>query len=619
MSDEAILAGLPRLYYERKPSRGVTYVKAFDGNRWLPEKGYAVKENTRTIGVIDSAAGFGLVRLTPEFLKEDPSFAGVALVRYRNSDTGKFALRIEHSHKARVVTKRIPRCGHDVESVLSVGCYLVFAHLLQGDPLMKALQGSFPATWAQMLSLAFCCVSDGDFASSRYAIHAGENKLPDQEPLTPCAITRLFQSVTEADELNFLRCYNEELYKSKAVSPRRFWALDSTSISTYAGLSDARFGNNKQGEAIPQINVMMITDQKSGRPLFYSRFNGSIPDVATVVPAFEALLHTGTRSFVAVMDRGYYSSANMDRIIASGYHFLLCVPMERTSEFDGILRDAAAEFATGRAYNGEIGQNAFTRAFGHPFVIHDRNGRKRKLEKKLWAHAFFDQEAGARRTKDIQERRIAARDEILKGRALSPEMQAFADRFLKVGEKDGMKTVEYDNAAFQEASQRAGVFLLISDAVADSSQAYWGYQDRRAVEECFCGLKARMDCDRLSASSERSLPGKCLVEFLALSIRMRMAYAMRKARERGAKLPHHSIRTALLDLKGVREIRFRDGYVCVKALSKSQRETLRLFGAKEPASRYDEEVPLPNMIKWARRPHGDRHGGNGGGNGNEMN
>ncbi|MDD7021741.1 MAG: transposase [Aeromonadales bacterium] len=619
MNDQQALARLPRIYYERKKARGVTYVKAFDGNRWLPEKGYAVKENTRTIGVIDSAAGIGLVKFTPEFLKEDPSFAGVAVVRYQDQGTGEFALRIERSHSAKVVTSQIPRSCHDVVSVLSVGRYLVLAHLLQGDPLAKALQETFPSSWAQMLSLAFFCVSDGDFASSRYAIHAGENKLPDQEPLTPCAITRLFQGVSEADEMNFFSRYAEDLYRSKAVPARRFWALDSTSISTYAGLSDARYGHNKQGEAIPQINVMMITDQKSGRPLFYSRFNGSIPDIATVASSFEALLHMGARSFVAVMDRGYYSSANMDRIIAAGYHFLLCVPIGRTSEFSGLLSEAAAEFATGRAYNGVIRQNAFTKEIEHPFVIRDKLGRKHKLKKKLWAHAFFDQEAGARRTKDIQERRIAARDEILKGRALSPEMQAFADRFLKVGEKDGRKTVEYDNAAFQEASQRAGVFLLISDAVADSSQAYWGCQDRRAVEECFCGLKARMDCDRLSASSERSLPGKCLVEFLALSLRMRMAHLMRKARERGARLPHHSIATALADLKGIREIRFGDGYVCVKPLSKSQEETLSLFGARAPVSRYDEDVAVPNMIRWARRPHGDRHGGNDGGNGNDMN
>lgn len=51
----------------------------------------------------------------------------------------------------------------------------------------------------------------------------------------------------------------------------------------------------------------MITDQKTGRPIFYNRFNGAIPDVSTVTSTFETLLHLGTRSFMAVMDRGYYS------------------------------------------------------------------------------------------------------------------------------------------------------------------------------------------------------------------------------------------------------------------------------------------------------------------------
>ena len=62
MSDSTLLNSLPRIYFDRKKSRGISYVKAFDGNAWDGQKGYAVKINTRTIGVIDSPDAEGLIR-----------------------------------------------------------------------------------------------------------------------------------------------------------------------------------------------------------------------------------------------------------------------------------------------------------------------------------------------------------------------------------------------------------------------------------------------------------------------------------------------------------------------------------------------------------------------------
>ena len=78
-----------------------------------------------------------------------------------------------------------------------------------------------------------------------------------------------------------------------------------------------------------------------------------------------------------------------------------------------------------------------------------------------------------------------------------------------------------------------------------------------------------MDCDRLSTSSERSLPGKCFVEFLVLRIRMLMSSLMLRAAVHGARLTHRSIATAVPDLNGVKEIRFGDGYISVRPVSKS--------------------------------------------------
>ncbi|MGN1280428.1 MAG: transposase [Succinivibrio sp.] len=598
MSDSALLNKLPQIYFERKTVRNATYVKAFDGNEWIKEKGYAIKKNPRTIGVISSGSGCGLIRFTTEFITMNPDFKDVAVVRYQNDSTGKFELKIEHSARAHVITRQIPKCSHDVKSVLSVGVFLVARNLLADDPLLTCLKQCFPSTYEKLLSLALYCLDTGDFKSNRYALYARSHKLLDNTELSPSAITRLFQSISETDELNFFKFYTEELYQKHKVASRRFWALDSTSISTYAGYTDAKYGHNKQNEDIPQINVMMLTDQKSGRPLFYSRFNGSIPDVSTVASTFNTLLHIGTRSFVAVMDRGYYSKDNLDEMVSTGYHFLICVPLEKVSTFKEEIHEASVAFLKGDKYISAIDENVFTKEGEYEFRI-----KGKRVKKKLFVHVFYDQERAGAITKKIQKRRSEVIKMLNEHAELDGDNKSFTERYL-IQNEDG--NIELNNGEFQKANEKAGIFVLVSDVISDGKQAYYGYKDRRTVEDCFLNLKVKMCCDRFNTSSEDSLPGKCFVEFLALTLYMRMIYILRSNMDNGKPVPHHSVRTILRELDGIKEITFADSYVTVLPVSKSQKESLHVFGVKEPVNRYEEKIAIPNMVKYARKPHGDK-------------
>jgi hypothetical protein len=85
------------------------------------------------------------------------------------------------------------------------------------------------------------------------------------------------------------------------------------------------------------------------------------------------------------------------------------------------------------------------------------------------------------------------------------------------------------------------LLVLVSDSVRDGKQAYYGYKDRRTVEDCFLDLKVKMCCDMFRTSSEDSLVGKCFVEFVALSLYMRMERDLRKLLDKNKPVPHHSV------------------------------------------------------------------------------
>ena len=591
----SLIKKLPNIYYQTISSRGVTYVKSFDENKWLPEKKYAIKTNTRTIGKINSGNGAGLILFEESFLKSRPEYKDIAIVRYYDEEQKKWELRIEEDHSSEIITSLKVNSKHEVTDVISVGTYLLFTKLIEKDTLLESLKSVFPNTYKQLLSLAYYCLDECDFKSNRYALYAKEHKLPYQVPLTPTAITRLFQCVTEADELNFFSHYFESLYKANGTSRRRFWALDSTSISTYSKYLDAKFGHNKQEENIPQINIVLLTDQKTGRPLYYSRFNGSIPDISTVSFTFDNLLHIGARSFVAVMDRGYYSNDNLNEILSCGYHFLICVPLDKVDTFKDVLLEAAQAFICGDKYESAIDENVFTKK-----IVYEYKNKGKKLKKDLFVHVFYDQERAGAVTKHIQKRRVEVMKMLKEHMTLDGNNQSFAKKYL-IQEEDGL--IRINNEAFQEANSKAGIFVCVSDCIGEGKQAFYGYKDRRTVEDCFNDLKVKMSCDRFNTSSEESLPGKCFVEFIALSLHMRIEYLLRKMKENGVKLPHHSVRTILRDLQGIKTVEFGDGYSAVKTISRTQKETLKLFHVPEPVSQYRKNIAVPNMIKHARKPH----------------
>ncbi len=81
---------------------------------------------------------------------------------------------------------------------------------------------------------------------------------------------------------------------------------------------------------------------------------------------------------------------------------------------------------------------------------------------------------------------------------------------------------------------------------------------------------------------------------------------VRKAMDKNKEVPHHSVKTIIEDLEGITEIAFADSFVTIKPISKTQKKCLKLFNTSEPVSRYVQNIAVPNMIKYARKPHGDK-------------
>lgn len=60
-------------------------------------------------------------------------------------------------------------------------------------------------------------------------------------------------------------------------------AYDTTSISSYSELiAHVRYGKNKDGDSLPQVNLALIFGQHSMLPVYFWKLPGNITDVNTV-------------------------------------------------------------------------------------------------------------------------------------------------------------------------------------------------------------------------------------------------------------------------------------------------------------------------------------------------
>ena len=90
-------------------------------------------------------------------------------------------------------------------------------------------------------------------------------------------------------------------------------------------LRQGKHGKNKESDHLPQKNLLLLYGWKSGLPFYYRRLSGNIPDVKTVNTLVRELDALGYGKVKFVMDRGFYSKDNIDRLYQHHYKFIVAV------------------------------------------------------------------------------------------------------------------------------------------------------------------------------------------------------------------------------------------------------------------------------------------------------
>ncbi|MDO9528993.1 MAG: IS1634 family transposase [Syntrophales bacterium] len=373
------------------------------------------------------------------------------------------------------------------------------------------LKKCFPDTYKQVLSTAYYLILEDRNPLSRFPRWAATHKHPYERNIPSQRSSELFASITEDAKDRFFRL------QGKRRVEQEYWAYDTTSISSYSKcLSQVRYGVNKDHDPLPQINIALLFGEKSNLPFYYRKLAGNIPDVKTVKNLLADIDFFGFDKIKLVMDRGFYSEANINDLYQNHLKFLIAAKVSLTfvkAELDKV-RDSIRTWTN---YSQKYDLYAYSTKRDWDYS-QDRpyKGDTLKGKRRMYLHLYFNSEKAVEDEKNLNILLCTLQKELESGKINPEHEKQYAKYFdIKTTPARGTK-VTARQAAIVEAKKNYGYFVLLSNEVKDPIEALEIYRNKDLVEKAFGNLKERLNFSRPAVSSDQSLDGKLFVEFIAL-------------------------------------------------------------------------------------------------------
>ena len=373
------------------------------------------------------------------------------------------------------------------------------------------LKTCFPDTYKQIQSIDYYLVLEDQNPLFRFPKWSRLHRHPYGKDIPSQRSTEVFQSVTEEAKMRFFRL------QGKRRAEKEYWAYDSTSISGYSEtLRQLKYGRNKDGESLPQINLALLFGEESGLPFYYRKMAGNIPDVKTVQELIHELDLLDYEKVKLVMDRGFYSASNIQALYRNHLKFL-CGASTALRFAKEYIREIGSRKDYYEYYNSDLELYIFSKTIAWDY---ERNrpykGDTIKETRRMYLHLYFNPDKCADDGKAFNRKLGRLKEELLAGKRVPEHEKDYRKYFaIKETPKRGI-SLSYRQEEIDAARERYGFFVLVSNEVKDPVTALSLYRMRDVVEKAFWNVKQRLNLRRTLTSSELSLEGKLFVEFVAL-------------------------------------------------------------------------------------------------------
>lgn len=467
------------IYQEDKRS-GITY--AYESiSHWDKEKKQSRSKRT-LIGRVDKETG--------EIVPTDG--------RMKKKKEGFSQLK-----KGRIPSLTVSRCFY--------GATYLFDEIGDKLGISDDLKKCFPKSYKQILSIAYYLILEDSNPLFRFEKWGNLHKHPYGKNITSQRSSELFASITEETKNVFFRL------QGKRRSESEFWAYDTTSISSFSEqLRQVQYGNNKEHDRLPQLNIAMVFGEESNLPFYYRKLAGNIPDSKTIKHLLADLDVLGFSKVKLVMDRGFYSKSNVNSLYKEHLKFLLSVKTSLVfvrKELDAIYEGFRRFEYYSEKYElySRTVQTVWDYTQERPY-----KGDTITDTRRIYVHFYYNIDKAAEDEKTFDRKMITLLRELESGKRVQEHENQYKKYFeVKTTPKRGAQITVKEEACIK-AKRYFGFFTLITNETMDSITALEIYRNKDVVEKSFGNLKERLNMRRALVSSEQSLNGKLFVAFVAL-------------------------------------------------------------------------------------------------------
>lgn len=416
-------------------------------------------------------------------------------------------------------------------NTLQVGLYFALASIIRECRLDKLLQDAFGDKVGLLLDLACYCITTEDNAAQYYPDYARRHPLhtKDMRIVSDSTISRFFSSVDRDQITAFLDAWNNKRDYSEPI----FISYDSTNKNCQAGdLDFVEFGHAKDGGKLPIVNVAIIYDKTNQVPLFYETYPGSIPDVSQLKQMVEKLTEYGYENLGIIIDRGYFSRANIEMIDEKGIDFLLMMKGCKKLVSSMILAKRGT-FETDRSCRIS-NSSIYGTTLKRPLFEIDTKER--------YLHLFYSPAKAAAERAELDRKIDLMAEELKKlenqkivGELGKPYSDYFTCYYQNVGGQNKEKVflfAEEKAEVIRKEHEVCGYFCLVSSKKMTAQEAYRLYRGRDVSEKLFRADKSFLGSSAQRIHSNKALHAKIFVEFVALIIRNRFFNLLKDQMER---------------------------------------------------------------------------------------
>lgn len=571
-------------------------------NHWIDGTSTRGKGDTRSVGkyvAVEGEKNKGEIFFNEEFIASHPALEQFRVFRYKG---GRLEFRPIEKEDNLIKPQNILR--------LHAGATWALHTMLKDTPLMRALATVFPAYGAflRLLSIAYYLVLRRDSALCNYEEFAECTWLPYTRGRTGSSISRFLGQITRNDIDRFFKVLQTEVRKvhqaqkeesalkeqAEQTEPtdqqteqtdqkdsHRFWALDSTSITSYSeNISSVEYGHNKDLIKAPQTNVLLIVDQETGEPVYFRNFDGNVPDVSTLrnTIAELAIAEIDYSQVVVVMDKGYGSNKNWDDMLRSKMSFISNARRNLNAAITEIIDENYTQLLNWNNGVSFLKQNAVTVPIVWSYDEFPIAGKRAQKQTKttLYVHLYFSKDVADEMARRLQGTlNVAVEMYGDKPENLTEAQTKLIDTYCDKAD-DGKVTINMRKV--DKRLKYAGIRVLVSDVVSDAVECCIAYEERNEVEHAFNTLKARLSCNRTLVHTTEAWEGKLFVQMLASTISA-MVRARVKLYNKGAEgmdgkknyLVHRDSDYKLLaKLNNIYMTRFKDGWIFDEIVGKKK-------------------------------------------------